>query len=257
MPSRIVREGILESDRMQKLLELGGWEAEVFYRRLHQIVDDYGRYSADPRLLRPRMYPLALEQMREANVSRCLKYCETAGLVRLYRVGAKQYLEVADFKQRMRADVSKFPDPPDDGHMTGICQADDGHMHTYAETYSESKANAPPSDRGFEEFWAAWPKHPRKVGRSKCLAKWKSSSLANHTDAVLRALEAAQASPDWQKRDGEFIPQPLSWLNKTPWETDPEDLSNQSHTVNDGDPDHFVAVHPNVEDLPWNRKGAE
>lgn len=253
MPSRIVREGILESERMQRLLELGGWEAEVFYRRLHQIVDDYGRYSADPRLLRPRMYPLALEQMREANVSRCLKYTETAGLVRLYRVGAKQYLEVLDFKQRTRADLSKFPDPPNDGHVSDTCPSRAGQMHTYAETYSETKAHADDSASGFAEFWAAWPRHPRKVGRSKCLAKWKSASLAAHAPAIQKALAAARASPDWLKRDGEFIPQPLTWLNKTPWETDPEELESQGS--NGADPDNFVAVHPSAEDLPWNRKG--
>jgi hypothetical protein len=174
MPSRVVREGILESEQVQKLLELGGWEAEVFYRRLHQVVDDFGCYSADPRLLRPRMYPLALEKMREANVSRCLAHCEAAGLVRLYSVGAKQYLVVIKFKQRMRAMVRRHPEPPFDPDADE-CPSDDGQMPVRCPLESdldlegdleekEKKTPKPPAGAGggsdppgFLRFWATWP----------------------------------------------------------------------------------------------------
>jgi hypothetical protein len=215
MPSRIVREGILESDRVQRLVELGGWEAEVFYRRLHQIADDFGRFSADPRLLRPRLYPLALDQMREANVSRCLKHCEAAGLVRLYSVNAKQYLEVIDFRQRTRASESKYPDPPDDGHMPDTCPADDGHPLTYSETKSETETK---SVDWFSKFWDAWPKHPRKAARKQCQARWDAQGLDAKAGLILEALEAFKASPDWRKNDGQFIPAPLVWLNQNRWE---------------------------------------
>ncbi len=48
MPNRILREGILTSERVNLL----SWEAEVFYRRLMSVVDDYGRFHAHPALLR-------------------------------------------------------------------------------------------------------------------------------------------------------------------------------------------------------------
>ena len=51
MPDRIVRQGILTSDRVNQL----DWGAECFYRRLMSIVDDYGRYDARPAVLRAQL----------------------------------------------------------------------------------------------------------------------------------------------------------------------------------------------------------
>ena len=48
MPNRILREGILTSERIERL----DWAEEVFYRRVMSVVDDYGRYYARPALLR-------------------------------------------------------------------------------------------------------------------------------------------------------------------------------------------------------------
>ena len=59
MPNRIVREGILTSERV----ELLSWAEEVFYRRLMSVVDDFGRYYARPELLRAACYPLLLTKV--------------------------------------------------------------------------------------------------------------------------------------------------------------------------------------------------
>ena len=48
MPNRILREGILSSERVDALSE----GAEILYRRLMSVVDDYGRYFAHPTLIR-------------------------------------------------------------------------------------------------------------------------------------------------------------------------------------------------------------
>ncbi len=122
LPNRILREGILHSDRVNEL----DAHAEVFYRRLMSVVDDYGRYGADLRLLRAHLYPLKLNDIREANLERWLAACESARLVRRYEVAGKRYLVMVDFRQRTRAMKPKFPDPPDewlsdDGHVTVTC----------------------------------------------------------------------------------------------------------------------------------------
>ncbi len=41
MPNRIIREGILTSEAVNSL----SWEAEVFFRRLLSVVDDFGRLT--------------------------------------------------------------------------------------------------------------------------------------------------------------------------------------------------------------------
>lgn len=114
MPNRILREGILTSERVNSL----NWEAEVFYRRLMSVVDDFGRFSAHPSLLRAALFPLKLDTVRDANMERLLSLVEQARLVRVYEVAGKRYLELLDFKQQVRAKESKFPPPPP------ICAAD-------------------------------------------------------------------------------------------------------------------------------------
>lgn len=108
MPSRIIREGIITSDRVNKL-DAG---AEVFYRRLLNKVDDYGLHDARPSILLATLYPLQLSKVREANIVRWLADVESANLVRLYVVDGKSYLQVLDTKWPTRSEP-KCPLPPD------------------------------------------------------------------------------------------------------------------------------------------------
>lgn len=129
MPNRILREGILSSERVNAL----GWEAEVFYRRLMSVVDDYGRYTAHPSLLRAALYPLKLETVSEACIARLLEAVREAGLVNTYEVAGKPYLELVDFRQQVRAKVSKFPEPPgrsaaDAMQMPGMHKTNNKHL---------------------------------------------------------------------------------------------------------------------------------
>lgn len=115
MPNRIIREGILTSERVAAL----DWPAEVFYRRLHSIVDDYGRHEAGQQLLRAKCYPLQTDSVRVADIARWMAACQKSGLVLVYGVNGKQYLEVCDFKQQQRT-ASKCPDPP---ALDGDCES--------------------------------------------------------------------------------------------------------------------------------------
>lgn len=129
MPNRILREGILTSERVNAL----NWEAEVFYRRLMSVVDDFGRFSAHPSLLRAALYPLKLDTVRDANMERLLALVEQASLVRVYEVAGKRYLEMLDFRQQVRAKESKYPHPPPDkSQMLSTCTADAQQMQANA-----------------------------------------------------------------------------------------------------------------------------
>ena len=116
MPSRILREGILTSERVDSLSHHG----ELFYRRLMSVVDDFGRFDGRPQMLRVSCFPLRVDRVREADISRWLDELQTAGLIVLYAVNGKPYLEMHDFRQQIRAKESRYP-PPD---LIGGCKAD-------------------------------------------------------------------------------------------------------------------------------------
>lgn len=106
MPTRIIRDGILSSERVNQLSE----RAELFYRRLMSVVDDHGRFPANPQLLRASCYPLKLDIVKEDSIKKHLAEAEGAGLVVLYTVAGKAYLQMQDFGQRVQS-KSKWPDP--------------------------------------------------------------------------------------------------------------------------------------------------
>jgi hypothetical protein len=109
VPNRILREGILTSPRIAKL----GWAEEVFYRRLHSVVDDFGRYYADHGLLHAACYPRQLNKVTDADIGKWLTSCVNAGLVSVYPAeDGERYLELCDFGQQIRAKKSRFPQPP-------------------------------------------------------------------------------------------------------------------------------------------------
>ena len=107
MPTRMLRDGILTSERIALL----AWDAEVFYRRLMSVVDDYGRFYATPMLLRAACYPLQLDKVSDADIGKWLRCAEKAALVSVYPAqDGKRYLELLDFGQRIQS-KSKFPPP--------------------------------------------------------------------------------------------------------------------------------------------------
>lgn len=146
MPNRILRDGILTSARVNSLRE----NAELFYRRLMSVVDDFGRYDARANLLRVVCYPLKVDSVREADISRLLAEVQQAGLLALYEVDGRSYLQMMDFRQQIRATTSKYPPPPEDEtHLHSTCVADDKQLHTKAEakseTYPKSEAEGGPT----------------------------------------------------------------------------------------------------------------
>ena len=107
MPNRILRDGILSSEAVAKL----SWAEEVFYRRLHSVADDHGRFHALPKLVRAACYPLLIDKVSDSDIGKWIAACATAGLVRVYPASdGKRYLQIVKFGQQVRA-KSKFPDP--------------------------------------------------------------------------------------------------------------------------------------------------
>jgi hypothetical protein len=129
MPNRMLRD---YSDSLR--FEYISAEAERQFIRLIQKADDFGRFHADPRLVRAACFPL-LPTISEADISRWLSDLEKAGLIVLYKGNGRNYLAIIDFRQRTRQMASKFPSPDGeakewrpmrDGQSIGRLSAADG-----------------------------------------------------------------------------------------------------------------------------------
>lgn len=109
MPTRIVREGIISSARVNAL----STGAEVFYRRLLNVVDDYGRYHGSVVTLRGACWPTCPDKVKERELAKWLGELLRGDrpLIRSYNIAGSVYIEIQDFEQQTRS-KSKFPPPP-------------------------------------------------------------------------------------------------------------------------------------------------
>lgn len=142
MPNRILREGILTSRPVNSLKP----HAELLYRRLMSRWDDFGRYDADPSIVRAGCYPLQVDLIREADISRWLTEVESAGLILFYDVDGKRYIQATNV-DKPRAQSSKYPNPPPEIQARAYRCA---QVNTYVPySYSDSDSIPPnPRKRG-------------------------------------------------------------------------------------------------------------
>lgn len=120
LPSRIVREGINTSARINSLSPM----AEIFYRRLMNVADDYGRFYASPTTLRAHCWPTCPEKLTDETVSHLLSECLATDnpLLIKYEFSGVAYVEIQNFGQQTRT-KSKFPDPKQSKLLIN-CEAD-------------------------------------------------------------------------------------------------------------------------------------
>lgn len=120
MPNRILRDWT-DSESVDTL----SVNAERFFTRLIMKADDYGRYNANIKFLKSTLFPLKTD-VRETDIALWLTECKKCGLIALYDVASKNYLQIENFKQALRQKREKFPAP----QMHSGCVADDKHTHS-------------------------------------------------------------------------------------------------------------------------------
>jgi hypothetical protein len=136
MPDRVVRAGILTSESVNQL----SWAAEVFYRRLINVVDDYGRYDGRAAILRAVLYPLKIDRVSDRDVETWMREVAETGLLKVYTVDGKRFVEIAKFDQRLRAKTSKWPHPPSSADTCQRVTANATETETETETESSTES---------------------------------------------------------------------------------------------------------------------
>jgi biotin operon repressor len=80
------------------------------------------------------------------------------------------------------------------------------------------KAISPPkAPHGFDLFWQAYPK---KVGKLDAMRAFAKVSVPAET--LIAAVERQKRSVQWSRDNGQYIPNPATWLNQGRWEDEPD-----------------------------------
>lgn len=108
MPNRIIKESIRTSKDINSLtdFQFRVWAYLITY------VDDYGRGSADPELLKGLVFPRR-KGVTEKQIEEVLAVLSNSGMIALYEVDGEPYFYFTawDKHQQIRAKKSKFPEP--------------------------------------------------------------------------------------------------------------------------------------------------
>ncbi|MGI1659408.1 MAG: DUF4373 domain-containing protein [Desulfitobacterium sp.] len=203
--------------------ETGAEMREVIQRKLHISADDYDG------ILRSLLRHGAFDTQY---------YTETGHLT---SDGIKKRAGKV-FEKRMRDNLRY------ENNVSTIISADISDAKTRAETTQSKEKNSkgkqsiektPNSDvqgeklldqgndpnlqeRRFAEFWQAYPK---KVGKQAALKSWKRiKTTADLHDRIMKAVEAAKKTDQWQRESGRYIPNPATWLNQGRWDDEIEEV---------------------------------
>lgn len=107
MPNRYVRESAIDSEAVDSLSPGG----EVFWRRMINKADDFGRFTGNPKLLRSNLFPLRTDHVTLDEIAGWLAECLKAGLIFPYEANGKPFIVMNNW-EKGRAHKSEYPDPP-------------------------------------------------------------------------------------------------------------------------------------------------
>lgn len=206
MPTRYLKSGIRDSESLDLLSPL----TETLFYRLIVTVDDFGRYDARPSMIKAHCFPIKDSVKQKDCVAMLNELCN-AGLICIYQVDGKEYLQMCRWDNVPRAKESKFPQMNDDAiHLHASVK----QSHTNAPltvTVTETKTVTETETKGASapfvlptwinnDHWKAWhscPKRKKATNEQKQmaidkLAKWRDDGID-----YAQALENA-AIGGWQ-----------------------------------------------------------
>lgn len=85
-------------------------------------------------------------------------------------------------------------------------------------------------EKRFEQFWAVYP---RKVGKGAAHKAWmKIKPTTELFNKIMSSVENAKKSKQWQKDNGQYVPNPATWLNEGRWDDEFDILNDSKQTRN-------------------------
>lgn len=149
MPNRVIKESIRTSKGVNSLTDFQFrlWVYLITY------VDDYGRGSADPELLKGFVFPRR-KGVTEKAIADALADLANSGMIRLYKVDGDSFFCFPNWglHQRIQTKKSRFPEPPSDNSDSQNSTVD--HGESPPESESEYEYEIPPKSpsRGGRRF---------------------------------------------------------------------------------------------------------
>lgn len=239
MPTRYLKPGICDSDPIDRCTPL----AECLFYRLLVNVDDYGRLDARPAVVRSKCFPLK-DTINNKKTAELLHELHSHGLIILYKSNDCDYLQFTKWDNVPRSKESKCP--PYEAECaqvyTDVCNGNTNLPVTVTVTETKTgteteTVNRKPkrdcTDDVTDDFSRFWNAYPKKTGKTEAQKSWLKNKPP--IDLILKALVWQSRSEQWRKDNGQFVPNPSTYLNQGRWQDEPIQLTggNVNESFND------------------------
>lgn len=102
-----------------------------------------------------------------------------------------------------------------------------------------------------ERFAVFWKTYPKKVAKGAAERAWRKIKPSSELlQKMLEAIERGKLSKQWNKDNGQYIPNPSTWLNQKRWEDELEPMFIQNIT-----PEQIINDVPSLEEEMKNMWG--
>lgn len=144
MPNRIIRESLLDSDRFLGVDE----GAQLLFTKMCLLADDFGCLSIGPAFIGRRCF---VERPSNERLNALLDQLAVADLIRIYEHRGARYAFIPRFRQRLKRETLKNPQPPDELLVDDFDAQEKFRRlngHTYKGAAVGRTVGGPAADRG-------------------------------------------------------------------------------------------------------------
>ena len=189
-------------------------DARLLFIQLWTLCDDSGRTRGNSRMLASLLFPY--DDDAPGAIDNWLEELDREGCIVRYQIDSASYVQVCNWLNHQKIDkpsASKIPEFDESSRILANVRERSSLDQGSRIKDQGSKDHSSATPDGFAEFWSAYPK---KVGKGAAQAAWKKHKpdLA----ICIAAITTAKASRDWQKENGQYIPNPVTWINQMRWE---------------------------------------
>lgn len=200
----------------EKLNAIDEGSENLFYHLL-VLVDDFGRYYANPKIVKSYCYPLR-ELSLEIIIDR-LENLESIGLIQLYKNNGEAYLEIVEFEkyQKFRSDIKRKEDFP---IPTEVCNESDTSRiesdtacDVEKSTVNRNRSNNEGKNENEYplEFRLFWNQYPKQKGKTVAFNAWKEHPKKNYKELILAAKNYRNECINL-KTDLKYIKEPSGFI---------------------------------------------
>ncbi len=183
--------------------------------------DDEGYFNANPKLVESDIFPL--RELKSKTTVLLQELCKIGYLVVFQGSDGKTYGHIKNF---LKHQVINKKSPSKIKHLCEL-------PHDYGSDTvmlpigkeRKGKEQSESYDSLFDRFYESYPKKVGKPAALKAFTKCKPDETLLQT--MLDAIERQAESEQWQKNEGQFIPNPATWLNQERWNDGVEQQKEQ------------------------------